>query len=113
MNWKKRNKYNAVKVEEDGYKFDSKAEWRRYCELKLLKAAGEIRNLNVHPTYDLVVNNIHIGKYTPDFEYRTKEGRPVVEDVKSKATLTADSRLRIKLFFAIYGTKVDLIGVDK
>lgn len=36
------SKYKAVRTEVDGYKFASKAEARRYAELKLLVKAGEI-----------------------------------------------------------------------
>jgi hypothetical protein len=50
------NKYHARKTELDGYIFDSKAEARRYSELKLLEVAGKISNLQLQPKYPIVVN---------------------------------------------------------
>ncbi len=88
----RRNKYNAIKVKEDGITFDSKAEHRRYCELKLLLKAGEICSLKVHPRYRLEVGDNLIGVYEADFEYHElKAGKPqyrreVVEDVKGVRT---------------------------
>ena len=39
------NKYGAIKTTVDGITFDSKREAERWCELRLLERAGEIRNL--------------------------------------------------------------------
>ena len=41
----KRNKYHAMKIVVDGERFDSHAEYRRWKELKLLEASGEIIGL--------------------------------------------------------------------
>ena len=38
-------KYKNKKVSVDGIEFDSKLEANRYCELKLLQRANEIKNL--------------------------------------------------------------------
>jgi len=102
---RKKNKYGAVKVKEDGYTFDSKAEHRRYCELKLLQRAGDISDLAVHPRYPLEVNGERIAIYEADFSYTARtapRGAVVVEDVKGFAT--ADYRLKAKLFRALYPT---------
>jgi len=87
----KRSKYRAVKETVDGITFASKAEARRYAELKLLEKAGEIFDLRVQPEYDLCAwqngNAPVVGKYRADFSYldvRTKCG--VVEDVKGFRT---------------------------
>lgn len=37
-----KHKFNAVAVEHDGIRFDSKAEGRYYMDLKLRKLAGEV-----------------------------------------------------------------------
>jgi hypothetical protein len=42
-----RPKYGNRKTEIDGYLFDSQAEARRYKELKLMQAAGEIDTLEL------------------------------------------------------------------
>lgn len=48
------NKYNAKKVEIDGITFDSKKEAARYCDLKLMQRAGEIRDLQLQVEYELI-----------------------------------------------------------
>lgn len=39
------NKYKNRKIEADGEVFDSRKEYRRWCELKLLEKTGKIQNL--------------------------------------------------------------------
>lgn len=53
------SKYHAQPIEADGIRFASRAEYRRYQELRLLEAAREIRSLEVHPRFAL---------YAPVFE---------------------------------------------
>lgn len=102
-----RNKYNAVKCECDGIKFDSKKEMKRYNELKLLEKAGVICCIEVHPRYTLIEKNEHFRKceYIADFRYmicKTKE--TIVEDVKGgKATRTPVYMLKKKLMYEKYG----------
>lgn len=106
------NKFGARKVEVGGYTFASKAEARRYEELRMLVLAGEIRDLVVHPGFALYVPSFSsdrpgpdcdeapvrlalcygtygpgcearkIGMYHADFAYWTNGGWGVVEDVK-------------------------------
>ena len=98
-----RNKYNARKVEIDGYIFDSKKEAKRYQELCLLERAGEIEIIEIHPRWKLVVNGVLIGRYTADFMYKDN-GKMVVEDVKG--VRTRDYVLRKKLMKALYGIEI-------
>lgn len=91
------NKFNAVKCSIDGFSFDSKAEGRRYCELKLLASRGLLSNLHVHPKFDLMVNNQKICRYIADFEY-IEHGIHVSEDVKGGfATQTPSWKIKFKL----------------
>lgn len=99
----RRNKFNAVKTEVDGYTFDSKKEARRYGELKMLG----VKELHVHPTWPLDVNGIRVGKYSPDFEYTDENGNLILEDVKGgNATRTAVYQLKKKLMRAIYNIEI-------
>lgn len=73
---KRRSKYNAVKTIIDGIKFDSKAEARRYSELKLLERSGLISKLKLQPRYNLMPSytngkgqKIRAIDYIADFEY--------------------------------------------
>ena len=99
------SKYRNKRVTLDGYRFDSQAEARRYQELRLLHQAGEIEELLVHPKFKLVVNGVLICTYTADFQYR-ENGEKVVEDVKSKPTITYSYKLKKKLMKAVYGLDV-------
>lgn len=107
---------NVRKIEEDGHRFDSFREYRRYWELKALQAGGLINNLTVHPSYDIVIGGVPImvcsnqhGKwdrqlrYEADFEYYDYElGREVIEDVKMQSGhRTAVYRLKRALMKAM------------
>jgi len=101
-----RNKYNAQGTEFDGIWFDSKAEIRRYRELKLIERAGDISGLTVHPSFPLLPGQTWNGKkyrgvsYIADFMYREGD-KIVVEDVKGgKATQTPLFRLKMKLWMS-------------
>ena len=48
------NKYFNKKVIIDGIKFDSKKEAKRYTELKLLKKAGIIKELELQKVFDAI-----------------------------------------------------------
>lgn len=98
------SKYRNSHVVVDGTTFDSKAEARRYQELKLMQAAGEITDLEAHPCYPLIVNGVKVGSYEADFRYVTQGGETVIEDVKGVRTDTY--RLKKRLVEALYGIKV-------
>lgn len=98
-------KYGAKLTEVDGIVFASQAEARRYGELKLMLAAGAISQLEIQPRYDLVVEGVKIGTYVGDFAY-VEDGRYVLEDVKSPATITPVYRLKRKLVKALYGLEI-------
>ena len=86
------SKYGNHRTVVDGYTFDSKAEARRYQELRLMEQAGEIRNLRVHPPYPLYCPGddceiVRVACYVADFDYWDVPGdRFVVEDVKGQRT---------------------------
>ena len=103
------NKYRAKKVSLDGYVFDSKAEARRYAELKLMFRAGEINRLKVHPRFPLFVNGIKIATYIADFTYYDQKRNDglVIEDVKSPVTAKLPAfKMKKKLMLALYGIEV-------
>ena len=98
-------KYHAKKTSIDGYTFDSLAEANRYQQLKLLKQAGEIDELAVHPSFDIVVNGCKVCKYIADFYYFDhQKGEHIVEDVKG--VKTAVYRLKKKLMKAVHGIDI-------
>jgi len=93
----KRNKFNAVRCEFNGIHFDSKAEMRRYGDLRLLELTGQISALEVQPVFEL-----HAGvKYRGDFRY-IENGKTICEDVKSKPTATASFKIKWKQVKELY-----------
>jgi hypothetical protein len=81
-----RRKYGNVPTVIDGIRFDSKAEARRYGELKLLTASKQIADLKRQVTFALYgKNGKAICRYRADFMY-SEGDKIVVEDVKGVAT---------------------------
>ena len=87
----KRHKYGAVRTTVDGIQFASKAEAKRYGELKLLEKAGEIHDLRLQPRFPLHAithsGSERVGDYVADFRYREgPRGILRIEDVKGMKT---------------------------
>lgn len=114
--YQRRSKYAAVPVVWQGVRFASKAEFRRYQELLLLGAAGEIRNLELQPRFPLVVECQCVGEYRADYRYEEWRGVnfsgetydagwcDVVEDCKG--VLTPVYKLKKRIFEAQYGIQI-------
>ena len=109
LRWK-HHKYSAKKVTLDGYTFDSKAEGRRYEELKLLVSGRKIHGLETHPKFFVVINGQEVCKIIMDFSYY-QDGKLVVEDVKGVRTQTY--RLKKRLLEATHGIKIIEIPATK
>ena len=99
------SKYGNVQTVVDAMTFASKAEARRYGELKLLEQAGVIKDLVCQPKYSIVVNGKKICDYIGDFSYLDGHAL-VLEDVKAHITKTPAYRLKKKLVFAIYNIEI-------
>lgn len=100
------SKYHAKKAELDGITFDSRAEARRYAELKLLLKAGKIKDLELQPAFTLMDSfkgpdgkTIRGIKYIADFKYQEGD-RTVIEDVKGMRTQAY--QIKRKLFLKLY-----------
>jgi hypothetical protein len=111
------HKFNAQRTEVDGISFASKAEARRYSELKLLAKAGKIECLELQPVYELLAPPPAgflewpvVGKYVADFRYfDMTTGAHIVEDVKGfKTELYRWKKRHVE---AQYGITITEIGV--
>lgn len=108
------NKYHNQPDSRGALHFDSKKEARRYDELLLMLKAGKIRSLRLQQQYTLQESYIDAEsgervraiRYVADFAYErptapdcngTVYWLPVVEDVKSRATKTAQYEMKKKL----------------
>ena len=126
------NKFGAKKVTApNGEVFDSKAEYRRWCELSLLEKAGKVSGLKRQVTFELIPTQraestevYKAGpqkglpkpgaiiekpvKYVADFVYCDEDGTTVVEDTKGLKKGAAYDLFVIKrkLFLQRYGIKI-------
>lgn len=108
MKYPSRSKYGNTRTVVDNIAFDSKAESYRYLELKLLLKARVIKDLNIHPRFELLLKGLnHWGDkygsifYEADFSYYDNERKyHVVEDVKGM--LTDVYKIKKKLFMSLY-----------
>jgi len=104
-----RNKFGAKKVTIDNIKFDSKAEAKKYQELKLLLRAKKIKNLNLQPKFKILDSAIYECNftknnktkisdlyYTPDFAYTTLDNKIIIIEVKG--VKTEAYQIRKKMF---------------
>jgi hypothetical protein len=100
-------KYKNIKTTVDGVTFDSKKEAQRYLALKKMKDEGLIRDLELQPAFECVVNGKKVCKYLADFAYWNVPNEcKVVEDVKSRGTITPIYRVKKKLVEAIFGLEI-------
>jgi hypothetical protein len=102
----KRSKYRNIKVtDEFGNEYDSRKEYNRYRELKLLLKAGEIGFLARQVEYELNKGGSHSLVYRADFVYTdAKTGQVVVEDCKGFET--KEFKKKEKLMKKIYAITV-------
>lgn len=113
-----RSKYGSVKQQVMGITFDSKAEARRFLELKALESAGQIDCLELQKRFLLLSSKRNADgyleretAYVADFVYVDGSGETVVEDTKSVATRTPEYVIKRKLMLHIHGITIREIGV--
>lgn len=102
------NKYGAKKITDPatGFVFDSKAEFIRWCELRLLERAGKIADLQRQVKYELIPKQKgeRACTYVADFVYIDSDGNTVVED--TKGVRTDAYRIKRKLMLWVHGIKI-------
>ncbi len=102
---KPHRKYYNQPTEVDGIIFASKKEAGRYIELKVMRDAGLIKNLELQPKFECFVNDYKICRYKADFRYwNIPNGCSVTED--SKGYATAVYKLKKKIVRAIFGVEI-------
>lgn len=102
------NKYGAKKITDPatGFVFDSKAEFIRWCELRILGRAGQISDLQRQVKYELIPKQKgeRACTYVADFVYIDSDGNTVVED--TKGVRTDAYRIKRKLMLWVHGIKI-------
>jgi len=116
---RRRSKFNATPEVVDGIRFASKAEARRYTELRTLQRAGKISELELQPRFVLACGgktvmirsagfpNGRVSVYHADFRYKNESGARVVEEVKGFDQPI--SRLRRAVVETEYGIRIDVV----
>jgi len=107
---KYRNKPKVI----NGERYDSIKESVRHAELKLLEKAGKIERLERQLGFQLIPAQVRSDgrkerevQYFADFAYYDVElGRLVIEDVKSRATITKDYVLKRKLMLKVHNISI-------
>lgn len=106
------SKYGSTKcVARDGTKFPSKRECARYEDLLLLVKLGEVSDLRIQVSYELIPKQ-RGGKrheravsYVADFVYRDKADVLHVED--AKGFRTKDYVIKRKLLLWVHGIAIE------
>ena len=111
----KESKFRSKKVVAEGITWDSKGEYARWCQLKMMQKGGLITDLQRQVSFVLAPAVILDGKkkpamkFTADFSYR-ECGRLVVEDFKSPITAEETSfRMRLHLMKSVHDIDVQLV----
>lgn len=115
------SKYFSKKIVVNGETFDSKKEYRKFCELSQLERVGEITELQRQVRFVLIPaqreadtvgkrGGIKKGKllerecaYVADFVYY-RNGKMVVED--TKGFRTPDYKIKRKLMLWVHGVQI-------
>lgn len=99
------NKFHNQKVKTKEGTFDSKKEYHRWNELKLLRKAGVIHSLERQVPF-ILINKSKYGReirYIADFVYK-ENGKVVVED--TKGVKTDVYKLKKRLMAERYGIRI-------
>lgn len=122
-----KNKYHNHKITNQFGTFDSQAEFSRYIFLLNREKEGEISNLRRQVEYELIppqyktiiehkkTKDKEVQKlveraccYRADFVYE-RDGKLVVEDYKSIATITEEFKIKKKLLLWRYGIEIKIV----
>src|SRR3990167_5632230 len=115
----RQSKYGAKKTILDGHTFHSRKEASYYCQLKILKRAGEVTDFILQPKYIIIDSykcpltgrKIPATTYSADFLVTYPDGREEVIDIKSEATAKKEAyRIKKKAFEQRYGVGIHEIA---
>lgn len=74
------SKYHSQKIVRDGETWDSKAEYKRWCDLRLMQRKGMIHNLERQVSFELIPAQYEsYPRYSDKDGRRLKDGRRCVE----------------------------------
>jgi len=105
-----RPKYGNKKTTVHGITFHSKWESERYLYLKSLEKAERIKDLELQPRYNIMVNDQKICAYIADFKYNKENADGVWEHIveDAKGVETPEFKLKKKLMKAVFDIDIYL-----
>jgi hypothetical protein len=93
----------------DGIQFDSKLEMEFYAELRQRELAGEVADIEYHPSFEVMIKGKPYTKYTADFrfyEMKPNYGVRIVDVKSSGSKKDAAFRLRKKAAELAHGITI-------
>jgi hypothetical protein len=98
-----RHKFKAQRCRQDGFKFASKKELKRYNELKILQQTGEVKFFQRQTPWHLPGGV----KYVLDFQVKWSNGNDTYEDVKGyKTPLYLTKKKMVEAIYPIRITEI-------
>lgn len=106
---RKHQKYKNKVTETDDGRFDSEAEYRHWCHLKIRLRLGEISNLRRQVVFELAPAVVIQGRKRPPLRYISdmvyeEAGKTVVADVKG--AVTPEYRIKRHLMASVHGVEI-------
>lgn len=98
------SKYGNKKTRYNGRVYDSKKEANRAMEIDLMIRSGDVKSVEVQPSFPIVVNGKKICTYKADFKITYSDGDVVIEDVKGMRTDVY--KIKKRLVEALYGINI-------
>ena len=105
------NKRNECECGNPLHYFPSKAELKRFHSLRLEQRCGLISDLELQPSYTVVIEGVHQFIYRADFRY-TRDGAQVIEDVKAtldEKYFTGEFKLKRKQVQTIFKIHINIV----
>jgi hypothetical protein len=108
---KKPSRERNQKIEVGKEKFDSKWEYTRYCQLKMMERGGLISGLKRQVEFILAPAVVIGGRKRPplryflDFQYQS-QGVTAYEDAKGKEGVTDTYRIKRHLMVSVHGIQI-------
>lgn len=105
------NKRIRVRISEtETALFDSKGEALRFRFLKMKEDTGAIKNLKRQVVFHFTCDEFGlVCTYVADFVFELLDGRVVVEDFKSPATVTKQFQIKYLLMFHVKHIKIHIV----
>lgn len=106
---RKHQKYSNKVTETPDGRFDSEAEYRHWCHLKIRQRVGEISDLRRQVVFELAPAVVIQGRKRPPIRYiadmtYTEGGKTVVADVKG--AVTGEYRIKRHLLMSVHGIEI-------